>query len=77
MGKTEASTEKGEAASSIVDNELPREFLEHLTLRGLRLDLIESGRVVFSMNIPSRLLVCILHYYSISSVLFFKPILTN
>ncbi|RHN70037.1 putative acyl-CoA hydrolase [Medicago truncatula] len=56
MGKTEASTKKGEA-SSMVDDELPQEFLEHLTLRGLRLDRIEPGRVVFSMNIPPRLLV--------------------
>ncbi|XP_039687658.1 acyl-coenzyme A thioesterase 13 [Medicago truncatula] len=55
MGKTEASTKKGEA-SSMVDDELPQEFLEHLTLRGLRLDRIEPGRVVFSMNIPPRLL---------------------
>jgi len=67
MGKTVASTDlesmkrylqKEEA--STVDDEFPREFLEHLTLRGLRWDLIEPGRVVFSMNIPPRLLVCIL-----------------
>jgi len=47
--------EKREA--STVDEEFPPKFLEPFILRGLRLDLIQPGRVVFSMNIPPRLLV--------------------
>ncbi|KEH35673.1 acyl-coenzyme A thioesterase-like protein [Medicago truncatula] len=42
--------------ASTVDDEFPPKFLQHLILRALRLDLIEPGRVVFSMNIPPRLL---------------------
>lgn len=47
--------EKGE--SSTADDEFPPKFLEPLILDGIRLDLIKPGRVVFSMNIPPRLLV--------------------
>ncbi|XP_028766130.1 acyl-coenzyme A thioesterase 13 [Neltuma alba] len=39
-----------------VVNELPPRFLEPLVLSGLRVDLIEPGRVVCSMKIPPRLL---------------------
>nr|AFK33840.1 unknown [Medicago truncatula] len=46
--------EKREA--STVDDEFPPKFLEPFILRGLRSDLIEPGHVVFSMNIPPRLL---------------------
>ncbi|KAK2445167.1 acyl-coenzyme A thioesterase [Trifolium repens] len=60
MGKTEfelvkryLEKNKGEEES---ESELPRAFLEHLILRGLRLHLIQPGRVLFSMNIPPRLL---------------------
>ncbi|CAJ2641355.1 unnamed protein product [Trifolium pratense] len=45
-----------EEEASTVNNKLPRGFLEHLILRGLRLHLIQPGRVLFSMNIPPRLL---------------------
>ncbi|AES72955.1 putative acyl-CoA hydrolase [Medicago truncatula] len=47
---------KGEESAPTVDNELPQEFLGHLVVRGLRLDLIEPGRIVFSMKIPPNLL---------------------
>jgi len=47
--------EKREA--STVDDEFPHKFLQYLILRDLRLDLIQPGRVVYSMNIPPRLLV--------------------
>ncbi|MCH84854.1 acyl-coenzyme A thioesterase-like protein [Trifolium medium] len=47
---------KGEEEASTVNDEFPRGFLEHLVLRGLHLDLIQPGHVVFSMNIPPRLL---------------------
>jgi len=43
--------------AAMVDDEFPPKFLQHLILRALRLDLIEPARVVFSMNIPPRLLV--------------------
>ncbi|CAK8568033.1 unnamed protein product [Lathyrus sativus] len=42
--------EKGESSTANV--EFPLKFLEPLILDGLRLDLIQPGRVVFSMNIP-------------------------
>ncbi|GAU36742.1 hypothetical protein TSUD_318410 [Trifolium subterraneum] len=66
MGKTEFESVKrhlekkkrdSESESTVDDEEeLPRAFLEHLILRGLRLHLIQPGRVLFSMNIPPRLL---------------------
>ncbi|WJX40994.1 hypothetical protein P8452_28414 [Trifolium repens] len=66
MGKTEfelvkkryLEKNKGEeeSESTVDDEELPRAFLEHLILRGLRLHLIQPGRVLFSINIPPRLL---------------------
>jgi len=49
--------EKGEALLKVDDDEFPPKFLEHLILGGLRLDVIEPGRVVFTMNIPPSLLV--------------------
>lgn len=55
---------KGEELAPTVDNELPQEFLGHLVVRGLRLDLIEPGRIVFSMKIPPNLLVRILLFSS-------------
>ncbi|AES72960.1 uncharacterized protein [Medicago truncatula] len=48
--------EKGEASLKVDDDEFPPKFLEHLILRGLRFDVIEPGRVIFTMNIPPRLL---------------------
>ncbi|CAJ2641358.1 unnamed protein product [Trifolium pratense] len=65
MGKTEFESVKryleknkgeSESESTVDDEELPRGFLDHLILRGLCLHLIEPGRVLFSMNIPPRLL---------------------
>jgi len=58
--------------TSTVDDEFPPKFLEPFILRGLRLDLIQPGRVVFSMNIPPRLLVRILPtLFPLYIVLFF------
>ncbi|KAF7834085.1 acyl-coenzyme A thioesterase 13-like [Senna tora] len=48
-------TEKGEEIAPLLDD-LPSRFLEPLVLYGLRIDLIERGRVVCSMKIPRRLL---------------------
>ncbi|CAK8568032.1 unnamed protein product [Lathyrus sativus] len=48
--------QKREASNSKQDDEFPKEFLEPLVFHGLRLDLIQPGRVVFSMKIPPRLL---------------------
>lgn len=45
-----------EKGSSVVDG-LPPRFLEPLIMNALNVDLIEPGRVVCSMKIPSRLLV--------------------
>jgi hypothetical protein len=55
---------KGEESASMVDDELPREFLGHLVVGGLHLDLIQPGRIVFSMKIPPHLLVRILLFSS-------------
>ena len=68
MGRTEERTElktvkrcleEKREASKLVD-EFPEGFFLDLILRGLCLDLIEPGCVVFSLNIPPRLLVRIL-----------------
>jgi len=48
--------EKGVGTSSEVDG-LPARFLEPLIMNSLKVDLIESGRIVCSMRIPQRLLV--------------------
>ncbi|KAI4343522.1 hypothetical protein L6164_010861 [Bauhinia variegata] len=47
--------EKEGQVASLVDG-LPSKFFEPLILNGLRVDLIEPGRVVCSMKIPTRLL---------------------
>ncbi|KAK7350760.1 hypothetical protein VNO77_09693 [Canavalia gladiata] len=47
--------EKGGETASCVDG-LPQRFLEPLIMNALQVDLIEPGRVVCSMKIPSRLL---------------------
>ncbi|KAJ1386503.1 Thioesterase domain [Sesbania bispinosa] len=48
--------EKGvEESASMVDG-MPSRFLEPLIMNGLRVDLIEPGRIVCSMKIPPRLL---------------------
>jgi len=47
--------EKGGETSSTV-NELPPRFLQPLIMSSLRVDLIQPGRVICSMNIPPRLL---------------------
>lgn len=48
--------EKGGETASAVDG-LPPRFLEPLIMNALKVDLIETGRVVCSMKIPPRLLV--------------------
>lgn len=60
--------EKEEASNSKQDDEFPKEFIEPLVFHDLRLDLIQPGRVVFSMKIPPRLLVRILLLSSINFV---------
>jgi len=55
---------KGEESASMVDDELLPDFLGHLVVGGLHLDLIQPGRIVFSMKIPPHLLVCILLFSS-------------
>lgn len=78
MGKAEERTElesvknylkkRGEKASKI--NALPPKFLEHLICHGLRLDLLEPSRIVFSMKIPPRLLVHIyISYHTLFNLL--------
>ncbi|RZC17508.1 Acyl-coenzyme A thioesterase 13 isoform D [Glycine soja] len=47
--------EKGGETASAVDG-LPPRFLEPLIMNALKVDLIETGRVVCSMKIPPRLL---------------------
>ncbi|KAI4343521.1 hypothetical protein L6164_010860 [Bauhinia variegata] len=47
--------EKEGQTASLVDR-LPSKFLEPLILNGFRVDLIEPGRVVCSLKIPTRLL---------------------
>ncbi|XP_054821624.1 uncharacterized protein LOC129320282 [Prosopis cineraria] len=47
--------EKGNEIASVI-HELPSRFLEPLVMSGLRVDLIEPGRVVCSFKIPPRLL---------------------
>ncbi|WJX40996.1 hypothetical protein P8452_28416 [Trifolium repens] len=66
MGKTEGERRtklesvkrylENKGKASTVDDEFPSKFLEPLVLDGQRLQLIEPGRVVFSMKIPPRLL---------------------
>jgi hypothetical protein len=75
MGKTEfelvkryLEKNKGEEES---ESELPRAFLEHLILRGLRLHLIQPGRVLFSMNIPPRLLVRLSSFFFSFSIIIY------
>jgi hypothetical protein len=81
MGKTEfelvkryLEKNKGEeeSESTVDDEELPRAFLEHLILRGLRLHLIQPGRVLFSMNIPPRLLVRLSSFFFFFFFFFFS-----
>lgn len=45
------------AAGGQGDDKLPPKFFESLVLSGLRVDLVEPGRIVCSMNVPPRLLV--------------------
>ncbi|KAK2411066.1 acyl-coenzyme A thioesterase [Trifolium repens] len=64
MGKTEGERRtklesvkrylENKGKASAVDNEFPSKFLEPLVLDGQHLQLIEPGRVVFSMKIPPR-----------------------
>ena len=70
--------EKGEGETSSLVDGLPHRFLEPLVLNALRVDLIEPGRVVCSMNIPPRLLVRTYHssaffffFFQFLSLLFF------
>jgi hypothetical protein len=81
MGKTEfelvkkryLEKNKGEeeSESTVDDEELPRAFLEHLILRGLRLHLIQPGRVLFSINIPPRLLVRLSSFFFSFSIIIY------
>lgn len=55
---------EGASTTTITVDGLPPLFIEPLIFYGLHLDLMEPGRVVFSMKIPPRLLV----YTLISSI---------
>lgn len=44
------------AAGGDGDDKLPPKLFESLVMSGLRLDLVERGRIVCSMNVPPRLL---------------------
>ncbi|XP_059656245.1 uncharacterized protein LOC132303139 [Cornus florida] len=48
--------EKGEGENASKIDEMPRRFFEPFVLEGLRVDLIEPGRIICSMNVPQRLL---------------------
>lgn len=66
----------GNSASTM--DEMPSRFMEPLIFDGIRLDLIEPGRVLFSMKIPPRLLVRNTpHTHSLSLLLSFFPINNN
>ncbi|CAJ2641354.1 unnamed protein product [Trifolium pratense] len=66
MGKTEGEEKtklesvknylENKGKASTVENEFPPKFLEPLVLDGQCLQLMEPGRMVFSMKIPPRLL---------------------
>ena len=43
--------------ASAIDG-LPLRFYEHFVMAGLRVDLIEPGRIVCTLKVPARLLVC-------------------
>lgn len=45
------------AAAGDGDEKLPPKLFESLVVSGLRVDLVEPGRVICSMNVPPRLLV--------------------
>lgn len=45
---------------SIVDS-MPYKFFESFIVQGVKVDLVEPGRVICSMTVPPRLLVC--HFY--------------
>ncbi|PON35599.1 Phenylacetic acid degradation-related domain containing protein [Parasponia andersonii] len=47
--------ERGEERAAAID-ELPPKFFEPLVTKGLRVDLIEPGRILCSFTVPNRLL---------------------
>ena len=51
----EKDIEGGQNATTI--DGLPNRFFEPFVMQGLRVDLVEPGRVICSMNVPPRLLV--------------------
>lgn len=58
MEEVKKVLERGEENAEAVGS-LPMKFFERLVMKGLRVDLIETGRIVCSFTVPSRLLVCI------------------
>lgn len=61
MEKTKRYLEKhgddDRAVASAIDA-LPFRFYENFIMTGLRVDLIQPGRIVCSLKVPARLLVC-------------------
>ncbi|EXB64078.1 hypothetical protein L484_013088 [Morus notabilis] len=55
MEEVKKVLERGEENAEAVGS-LPAKFFERLVMKGLRVDLIETGRIVCSFTVPSRLL---------------------
>lgn len=49
--------EEGEEKKAATIDGLPLRFFERLTMQGLRIYLIEPGRIICSFKVPTRLLV--------------------
>ncbi|KAE8126174.1 hypothetical protein FH972_020917 [Carpinus fangiana] len=49
----------GDKSVSTIDG-LPLRFFERLTMEGLRVDLIEPGRLICSFKVPTRLVVAVI-----------------
>ena len=60
----------GDKGASTIDG-LPLRFFERFSMEGLRVDLIEPGRLVCSFKVPTRLVV---GYFFLIFLIFFKTI---
>lgn len=49
--------EKGGGENATTIDGLPLRFFERFAMQGLRVDLIEPGRLICSLKVPTRLLV--------------------
>jgi hypothetical protein len=59
--------EKGGNKNASTIDGLPLRFFERFTMQGLRLDLIEPGRLICSFKVPSRLLVGFFFFFFLFS----------